>query len=286
MFLRYSTSRLMVVTMAFLALLLLSCGGNESNRHAAVSVSNPAMGYFVSRLLPDTVMVNVLIPQGADHDTYTPRPSQLASLGNSATYLAYGPLEFEITWRERLTDAAPSMQWQDMSNGITLIGDSTHGIDPHYWLSPKQAKRMADNIAHATKNVYPTLSGYVDSALVSLESDIAHIDSLMSSVATTHPGLTFVIYHPALGYLARDYGMRQLSVAQEGVSPQPRRYAELADSAREAGARVFFIQAGTTPDRVRATAEEIGAKVVSITPEGDDWMATMTAIAEALRSNE
>lgn len=271
-----------------LSALLTSCHGHSNNtaRHDELSVSNPAMGFFVSRLVPDSIKVNVLIPQGADHDSYTPRPSQLKSLGNSLAYLAFGPLEFEITWKSRLTDAAPSMQWLDMSQGIQLIASDHHSADPHYWLSPRQAKTLASNIANAVTTLLPSLSHYTDSALVALNADIDAAGSLLIDAANAHPAQTFVIYHPALAYLARDYGLNQLSVASEGVSPQPRRYAELADSARQANARVFFIQPGTTPDRFNATANEIGCRIVSISPEGPDWIGTMATIAAALKDNE
>lgn len=271
-----------------LALSLPSClgGANDTHQHAELSVSNPAMGFFVSRLVPDSIKVNILIPQGADHDTYTPRPSQLKSLNNSLAYLAFGSLEFEITWKARLTDATPSMQWLDMSQGINLIASDHNSADPHYWLSPRQAKKMASNIANAVTDLLPPLSHYTDSALVALNADIDAADSLILDAADAKPGQTFVIYHPALAYLARDYNLHQLSVASEGISPQPRRYAELADSARQADARIFFIQPGTTPDRFAATANEIGCRIVSISPEGPDWRNTMETIAAALKDNE
>lgn len=256
-----------------------SCRQQPNHNHTqhAISVSNPAMAFFVGRLVTDTIHVNTLIPQGADHDNYSPRPSQLQTLNNSTAYIAYGPLEFETTWRKRLTDAAPDMKWVEVNSHVDQIED-----DPHYWLSPRQARHMAADIANAIKQAFPSTAQHTDSALAALQADIDAADSLLTKAAKHNPARPFVIYHPALAYIARDYGFRQLSVASEGVSPQPRHYAAIADSARKAGAKVFFIQPGMTPERVKSTAAEIGATLVTISPEAQQWPQTIKTIADAL----
>lgn len=288
MSLNFSASSRAAGLAAAACLLLAACSGAVTTKpRGVVTVSTPAMGWFVSRLCPDSVEVNVMIPQGADHDNYTPRPGQMARLAASAAYVALGPLEFETTWRERLQAAAPQMAWAEACEGIELIGGGGcdahgHAADPHYWLSPRQAATMAQNVAKILKSTLPDISNHVDSALPPLMADIARADTLMLRASRTSPGQTFVVYHPSLAYVARDYGLRQLTVGNDGVSPQPRRFAALTDSAKRAGARVFFIQPGFTPDRVEATASAIGARVVGISPESADWLGTVGIIADAL----
>ena len=41
-----------------------------------------------------------------------------------------------------------------------------------------------------------------------------------------------MIFHPNLGYLARDYGLEEISVEYEGKEPPPSRMKELIDRAR------------------------------------------------------
>lgn len=272
-----------------LALATASCSAPNKGAATSVTVSNPAMAYFVGRLVPPGVEVNVMIPQGADHDTYTPRPSQMASLANSAAYIAYGPLEFELTWKDRILSTAPGIKWIEVSDGISLISGHEHAdthqhsADPHFWLSPRQAATVSRNAADALKSVFPTSAALVDSALVPLLADIAEADSALTSVARQKAGETFVVYHPALAYVARDYGFRQLSIGSEGVAPSPRQLAELADSARRSGAQVFFLQPGVTPDRVQKLADEMNTRLVTLQPEQQDWPATMRTITSALR---
>lgn len=251
------------------------------------------MAFFVRRLVPSDFAVNVMIPQGADHDTYTPRPSQMAQLANSRSYVAYGPLEFELTWKGRIISAAPDIIWSEVSDSVNLIYGSHHctdghphasdSADPHFWVSPRQAAIMSRSVARSLKSAFPSLSSYVDSALVPLLTDVAAADSALTEVARRKPAETFVVYHPALAYVARDYGFRQLAIASESAAPTPRQLALLTDSARRSGAKVFFLQPGVTPDKVEGLATEMGARIVMLQPESADWLATMDILTSALR---
>lgn len=294
-----SSLRLPIFPTLLLILLAISapsCSSRGGEGQASVTVSNPAMSYFVCRLAPPEVKVNVMIPQGADHDTYTPRPSQMASLASSAAYIAYGPLEFETTWKDRILSTAPGIKWCDVSDGIDLItgGEATScqhhtdghdhtAADPHFWLSPRQAAIMSRNVSVVLKSVFPSSAEKIDSALSSLLQDVSTADSALAAVAAERSGETFVVYHPALSYVARDYGFRQLSLGSEATAPTPRLLAAYADSARRAGARVFFLQPGVTPDRVESLADEMKTDIVTLQPESADWPKTMRTITDALR---
>ena len=49
-----------------------------------------------------------------------------------------------------------------------------------------------------------------------------------------------MIYHPALEYMAHDYGLEQISFEDEGKSPSPARMKELIDIARDKGIKHYL----------------------------------------------
>ncbi len=246
------------------------------------------MKYFVSRLAPQSCSINVMIPSQADHDSYNPTPSQMASLANSDAYIAFGPLEFEVTWHDRFLSAAPNLRWFDVSHGVDLISGH-HGVDgpimadPHFWLSPKQLPTACSNIATALKQLYPADSLAIDSSLIVLLDEVEALDVRLDSLAAERPGHAFVIFHPALSYVARDYHFRQLSMASEGVAPQPNRMTEIIEEGKEAGVEVVFLQRGYTPDKVQSVAAALNANIVILQPEDERWPITMGAIIDALK---
>lgn len=270
---------------------MVACTAPSDDDRPRVSVSVPAMQYFVNRLAGEAIAVNVLIPSAVGHSTYTPRPAQMMALSQSESYLAFGCLDFETTWRSRMQDAAPDMKWKDMSLNVNMIKGETcsahsaehhHAADPHYWLSPRQAKVLAQNVAAELKSILPSHTASIDSALAIFGAEIAQKDSALMGVAKSAENKAFMIYHPALSYLERDYGFVQLEVEREGSEPTPQGYIEEIEKARLAGARVVFVQQGYDVQKARQAAESIGAEVVEFSPEGENWLQTIDVIIEAL----
>ena len=292
------------------ALIVVTLGCRQGARRAAgdaggrvrVSVSLPVVAYFVDRIGGESVEVGTLVPQTASHDTYTPRPSQMASLGESSAYFALGPLDFETTWRERLTSASPGMKWVRLDEGVALQRedgeghseghgeghDDGHGeehgeMDPHYWMSPRRAVVMCRNISAGLKELLPESAARIDSAEAVVESEVSSYDARLRALSDSSATKAFMIYHPALGYLAADYGFRQIAIEHEGSSPSARTYMGQTKEARALGVRVVFVQQGYDPERAEAAAAELGAEIVRLNPEGYEWQATMSTILEALR---
>lgn len=228
-----------------------------------------------------------MIPQGADHDAYSPKPSQLAALAKANAYVAIGPLEFELQWGERFRQTAPEMAWVDLAEGVELLqedhqcsnGPARHlHADPHYWLSPKSATTLLRNLARALAKLSPPEADSIQARQQRLTAQLESLDTRYQQLR----GTAFCIFHPALGYLARDYGLRQLAIGSEGGGTSPAAYAALIEQAKAAGATVLFVQKGLAPESVEPTAAELRASIVELQPEGPDLIGTLTSIAEAL----
>ncbi len=264
-----------LLTSTLCVLTLAACRGQQSGESGrpVVSVSVPAAAYFVDRLAGDEVEVNVLVPQSVGHSTYTPTPSQMMAIGRSEVYLAFGNLDFELSWRERMLSANPLMRWAE-------VGFTAEHEDPHCWLSPRKAKQLSRAMAEELKAL--GLKTDIDSALQSLAVDIDRYDAEFQQLTDTLPR-AFFIYHPALTHLAADYGFRQFAIEHEGHDPSPQTFAAELDEARRAGAKVVFVQRGFDMHKAEMTADELGVKSVEFAPEAYDWPRTMQTIIDALK---
>ena len=76
----------------------------------------------------------------------------------------------------------------------------------------------------------------------------------------------FIVFHPAFGYFADEYGLTMYALEDEGKEATPRRLMEMVDFARESGIRVIFYQAETDVSQAQAFAEEIGGTCVALDP--------------------
>jgi zinc transport system substrate-binding protein len=279
-----------------------SCGApSAKNEKRVITVTIPPFAWFVEGIAGDDFEISIMLPPGADHHIWEPLPAQITSLAKSEAFIINGKLGFEVAWMGRFREINPDMKVLDLSKNIELIsggdagekeGHTNHegsvhsGPDPHYWMSPVSAYIIAKDIKDFLTELNPRSAGKYQANLDTLDRAIARVDSaLKAAAATASPGI-FMIYHPALGYLARDYGLQQVPFEDEGKSPSPSRMKELIDIVREKGINIIFIQAEYDIRNARSLSSETGAKLVVINPMNHDWPAAVMEVATTLTGGE
>jgi zinc transport system substrate-binding protein len=95
----------------------------------------------------------------------------------------------------------------------------------------------------------------------------------------------FMIYHPNLGYLARDYGLEEIAVEKDGKEPTPSRLRELIDLAKEDNLKIIMVQKEYDTRNARAIADETGSRVVVIDPLSENWYSATTGIIRILKDS-
>lgn len=278
-----------------MALLLAMTGCSSSHRGEEalpiLTVSIEPMRFFAESIAGNLFKVQCMVPHGSNPETYEPVPRQLMDMAKSDAFLRVGPIGFEQTWIERLSEAAPSMQILDMSEGVEFIMEEEEhhvghshagGCEPHIWTSPRNARIIATNIYKALCHLAPSDSALFRQRWEQLDSMIVCTDDMIRSVLSDGADSTFLIYHPTLSYFARDYGLRQLCVEEGGKEPSPARLRTLVEETRRLGTRVAFIQREFDMRHAEVIAQETGCRLVVIDPLSYDWETGMRKVAQAL----
>lgn len=282
----------------FLLLFAAACKGPiTTHSKRVVTVSIPPFSYFIEAIADSDFVVNVMLPPGADHHSWEPLPRQIMALAGSEAFFVDGYLGFENAWLGRFKEVNPTMKISNLSDGISLIepnieqkgiGDEhdrhghDEGVDPHYWLSPKEATVIAANVNNILKALNPSQSKRYDLNYSRLLEKIAFVDSVVKSNLREISSPAFMIFHPALTYIARDYGLEQISFEDEGKMPSPARMKELVDFTREKGMKVIFVQAEYDIKSAGVIAAETGTKLVVINPMNPEWDKCVIEISNAL----
>lgn len=282
-----------------LALLLGSCLQQRQANPGipVVSVSILPQKYFIEQLAGDKVEVNVLVPPGASPETYEPSVSQLSQLDRSSIYMKIGYLGFELGWMEKILSVNPELEIINLSEGVELIfGREAHeedehqgnrhtheGIDPHIWMSARNARIMAGNMAEALKSLLPDDSIQIARRHSDLLGRIDSLDRKIGNLLAEAKGKSFMIYHPSLSYFARDYGLEQLALEWEGKTPSPSHMKKLSDLGRKHQITTILIQHEFDSKNAGILASEIGASIVPINPLDEYWPEQMLNIALKLR---
>lgn len=92
-----------------------------------------------------------------------------------------------------------------------------------------------------------------------------------------------MVFHPAWGYFAHDYGMEQVPIEIEGKDPKPAQLKELIQHAREKGIKVIFVQPQFSTKSAGVVAREIGGQVAYANPLAEDWLENLHQVANKFK---
>jgi zinc transport system substrate-binding protein len=276
----------------FFILALWSCSGVQSGTGNIITVSISPFKFFVEAIGGSDFKVNVMVPSGADPHIYEPAPGQVAALSRSVAYISNGHLGFEITWLDRFYEANKKMKKLSLGKSIDLIESTEHdddghseGADPHFWIAPRSAKIVAASVKELLCELKPERKSFYEQNFSSLSDTIDYYDKLATTLFSDCRGKSFMIYHPALGYLARDYNLNQISVETEGKEPNPSSMRDFIDKAGDENIRLIFIQKGFDTKNAGAIASEIGAELREIDPLDENWPQSVEEIITAMHES-
>lgn len=235
--------------------------------------------------------ISVLVPAGASPETFEPTPKQFVDLNRAQLILNVGQLDFERNLLQKVENREKIV---DLSRGVELIAGScshgssghrhAHGVDPHLWTSPRELRTMARNACEAILAAHPDSAKYEENYR-RLDARLAELDRETGEKLSRNAVRYFLIYHPALTYYARAYGIEQLAIEQEGKEPSARRLAELIERGRRDNIRRVFYQNQFPASTVEIIARDLGGEAVAIDPLAEDVVGNIERMT-ALICNE
>jgi zinc transport system substrate-binding protein len=262
-----------------------------------VVVSIVPQKYFVERIGGEYVSVSVMVEPGNSPATYEPKPEQLKALSSAAAYFSIG-VPFENAWLDKIAAANKEMVMVDTIANIERVPMGAHhhhdeegekeeehehaggAPDPHVWVSPELVKVQSQAIYEALAQLDPA---HEDEYRANLDAFVADIDQLEADIKATLSGLKsnkFMVFHPAWGYFARDFGLEQIPIEVGGQEPSAQELAHLIEEAREEDIQIVFAQPEFSTEDAETIAQEIGGEVLLISPLAPDWLQNMRTVAQ------
>lgn len=286
-----------IVLLITAVILLFSCNPKNqakvTGEKRVVTVTILPQKTFVEKIAGNDFEINVLIPPGSNPETSNLLPSQLKDIVRSDVWFRIGPTGFELSWKDKISQANPKMKVTDLSEGLDLIketeehGGHQHmgGIDPHIWMSPRLVKQIAGKIFTDISAINPSRKEYYQSNLTSFLAEIDSVDQIIHKNIDPYKGRKIIVFHPSLTYFARDYALEQFSLESGGKEPTPQHMAKVVEMAKKDNIKVIYIQSELDADNARVFAEEINGKIIQVKPLDPDWSKNMVEISELFAAN-
>lgn len=268
---------------------LSACSPQPASQEKTLYVSILPIRSLVKEIVGEDFRIEVLVPPGASPETFEPTPRQFIGLNEAQLVFNVGLLEFETALLDKIEDRTKIV---DLSRGIVRIegscahagrngSDHAHGVDPHVWTSPQALQRMAENAYEAIHARWPDSAKYTDNH-ARLQEELRQLD-LRTAEKIARSGIRyFIIYHPALTYYARDYGLRQEAVEADGKEPSAKRLTALIRQARKDGIGRILYQNQFPVSVVETIARDIGAECAEIDPLREDAIVNIDSITDLI----
>lgn len=154
--------------------------------------------------------------------------------------------------------------------------------DPHVWLDPRLVKIQANTIADALIKKYPKNKALYKKNLKDFQKKLTALNKEIETLLKDKKGKKFLVYHPAWGYFANRYGLKQEAIEIEGKEPKPKALQEIINEAKEDGVHVIFVQPQFSQKAAKVIASQINGKVVAMDPLATDWEAGLKQSAKVL----
>jgi zinc/manganese transport system substrate-binding protein len=281
--------RLLVLAFV-LALIGSACRSPEEggDGRPLVIATTTILGDIVANTAGDAVQVEVLMPVGADPHDFAPSARQAARLRDAVLVVANG-----VGLEESLLDvidaaeqdgvvvmrvgelvdpqpfvAGPAGEDEDgTSEGGSVFGDDTQGLDPHVWMDPV---RVADAVELIADRLIASASVDVSNSAAAFRTRILDLHEEITRMIEGVPPdrRKMVTNHFSFGYYADRYGLTMLGTvipaATTGAETSAADFAALVDLLEREEVSVVFGSTTEPTTLADALAQEVGYQVTVV----------------------
>jgi zinc transport system substrate-binding protein len=245
---------------------------NASDRIKVAATIAP-LGDFVKAVGGEKVAVTIVVPPGAEPHTFEPTPSLMVDVAKADLYVMNGAgLEF---WMDKLLEANKIMVVLDSSQGIALLRESGDEIDPHLWLSLRNAAVQVNNICSGLIEVDSQNKDYYIKNRDDYLEKLKALDEELNSTFAGKKIKIFVVQHPAWTYFARDYSLRQVPLMEGEKEPGPKYLVKVIELARKNNITAIFVEPQFNPKSAEVIAREMNASIVVLDPLAGNYLNNM-----------
>lgn len=262
-------SGILAVLMGFM---LIGCGVKTDNITEGLTddklnivVSIYPLKEFTEKIAGDKVNVTCLVPDNMEPHDYEPKTKDFQELIKSKAFI-YNGLGME-SWVDQVNEVISDKGVLSVDSSVGVeVREEEDTIDPHIWLSLKNAEVQSENIKNTLVKIDEKNKQYYEDNYNKFKGELETLYNEYKPKFDSLSEKNFITGHAAFGYLCRDFGLTQKSVENlfaEG-EPTPKQLEELVDFCKEKNIKTVFSESLASPKVSETLAKEVGAKVVPI----------------------
>jgi zinc/manganese transport system substrate-binding protein len=214
-----------------------------------------------------------------------PKPSFLLLLRNADLLVTVG-LDLEIGWLPPLIDQSRNANirpgavgYLDSSRGVEILDRPAGGVDrsmgdvhpmgnPHYWLDPANAVRVAIQVERKLEQLQPANAAYFQKRLNDFKLRMNEANKRWTATLAPFKGAKIVTYHNSWPNFMRRYGLNVVGYVEPkpGVPPSPSHLFRLISMMKEQKIKVIVMEPYFDHKTPQSVADRTGAQLIVLYP--------------------
>lgn len=251
-----------------------------------ILVSVPPQAYFVRAIGKDTITINTIVPPESSPETYEPKLSQIRAFAQARIFFGVG-MPYEAPYFSRIQQTNKNISYINLGKLLHNIKsnythDHNHAYDPHIWLSLTAIKPQAMAIYQALAALNPSKESFYKQNLIALLAKIDTIKNDLDAILMPHKGKAFLVIHPAFSYFAKDFGLEEFALEEEGKEAKIKSLSQMPELIRQKKITTLFMQPQFDRTRAESIAKMLNLKLEILDPLSEDWEANLYSIAQKI----
>ncbi len=247
-----------------LSVCLIGCSSKEQadNGQLNVYTSFYCIYDLTSKIAGNKAQVTNLIPAGTEPHDWEPTPKDMAALENADVLFCSG-LNME-GWLDSVKNSIDV-------NAVVLTDEAkieNTQDDPHIWLDPMLADKLAQNIQAELSRLDPDNADYYSANYTELSDKLKALDAEYRETLEPYNGEKIVVSHRAYGYLCSAYGLEQVAIDGLGSEsePSPQQMKQIIDTINSEGITTVFYEELMSTKVAEQISEETNVRLLPLNP--------------------
>ena len=276
----------------------------DKDKKILIYTSIRPIAFIAAKIAGRYADVKALIPKGKSPHSFTLLASDLSAMSKARFFFSVR-LPFEEFKLEKAFKNSKT-EWVDISKGVKFQRveedcehDSHDGhdhdahkhaselMDPHIWLNPENDLILARNVCDTLRKAMPEHADYFELNFKNFVRVLINLDKKLGKMLEPFKGEIFLVYHPAFGYFAQRYGLKQEAIELGGKSPTAKHLHAVISMAKKKDVHIIFVQPEFNRKSAKLIAKAINGSVIKLDPLAynliDNYMTFATEIQTAMK---
>lgn len=144
--------------------------------------------------------------------------------------------------------------------------EHSHDTDPHIWLSPENAAKMAENIYHTLVSNYPHFKDTFDNNYTALSGKFTDLSKYAANTLSTLSCRNLITFHDGFSYMAKAFDLKILHAIEEesGSEASAAELISVCNLIKHNGIPAIFTEKNGSGASAQIIAKETGVKVYTL----------------------